>query len=113
MQIKKKFSHLKLFKAGLFQNFTAVTITLSYHKFFSCCKNHIDFKKHYAITVIDIKTMSMLFAGEEIPEAPGGLRELPALSGSLQPGSDFPHGARSTGSDFPTVSQWFLSIRGW
>lgn len=57
--------------------------------------------------------MSMLFAGEEIPEAPGGLRELPALSGSLQPGSDFPHGARSAGSDLPTVSRWFLSIRGW
>ena len=73
----------------------------------------MDFKKHYAFPVIVIKTIPMLFAGEEIPEAPGGLRELPALSGSLQPGSDFPHGARSTGSDFPTVSQWFLSIRGW
>lgn len=45
-------------------------------------------------------------SGEEVPEAPRGLRELPALSGSLQPGSHFPYGTGSACPDILTVSSW-------
>lgn len=45
-------------------------------------------------------------SGEEVPEAPRGIRELPALSGSLQPGSHFPYRTGSAGPDILTVSSW-------